>query len=66
MSGEQNVECPFCESEETIPIVYGLPGPELLAEAGRGEVALGGCVITFDSPDHKCTDCGAKFLTKGP
>ena len=66
MSGELNVACPFCESGETVRVVYGMPEPELEAMAARGEVALGGCAITFDNPDHKCTDCGAQFLTKGP
>lgn len=34
--------CPECDSNETIPIIYGYPGPELCEAAERGEVMLGG------------------------
>lgn len=36
-------------------IVYGMPGPELFEAAERGEVLIGGCVITGDDPTHGCT-----------
>ena len=40
--------CPACGNCD-IPTGYGLPGPELLAAAGLGEVRLGGCVL----PDRR-------------
>lgn len=66
MSGEPSVKCPFCGSDATIPVVYGLPGPELGAQAGRGEVALGGCLVTVDGPARSCTDCGGTFIGERP
>ena len=54
--------CPECGSTEVIPIVYGMPGLDLMQAADRGEVALGGCVIVegFD-PTHSCRVCGHEF-----
>ena len=34
--------CPECESEETIPIIYGYPSNEMCEAAERGEISLGG------------------------
>ena len=42
----------------TIRIVYGLPTPAAMDAAGRGEIALGGCIIVDDAPDRECTSCG--------
>ena len=35
--------CPTC-GQKMVPIVYGLPGPELFERAERGEIILGGCM----------------------
>ena len=35
---------------DVVPIVYGEPSEELVRRARRGEVVLGGCVITQHSP----------------
>ena len=52
--------CPICGSE-LIPIVYGMPGPEMLKKAERGEIYLGGCLITPDDPKYYCDDCDKEF-----
>ena len=50
-------ECPQCGSRENVvPIIYGYPGPELRDAAERGEVKLGGCVISGDDPRWYCKD----------
>lgn len=49
--------CPQCGAQETVPIVYGLPGPELFDQAEAGEVILGGCMIAFGNPDYTCRAC---------
>ncbi len=55
---DEYVECGECGSNtNVIPIVYGHPGPELREAAERGEVFLGGCVITEDDPLWYCRDC---------
>ena len=52
--------CPICGSE-LIPIVYGMPGPEMLNKAERGEIYLGGCVVTPDDPKYYCDACDREF-----
>jgi hypothetical protein len=53
--------CPECSSERMIPVVYGLPTPELFQRAASGEVALGGCVVFGNDPGWRCSDCGHSF-----
>lgn len=67
--------CPTCRAGKLIPIVYGLPGRELVAQYDRGEIELGGCVVgtVLDSshweteselevlaPELSCPNCDAK------
>jgi hypothetical protein len=55
---EEPLACPECGSNtNVVPIVYGYPSPELREAAERGEVFLGGCVITGDDPLWYCDDC---------
>jgi hypothetical protein len=53
--------CPDCRSPHVVPIVYGLPSPQLFAAARYGHVALGGCVVTQSSPEWSCRVCGRRF-----
>ena len=52
--------CPQCEGD-LVPIVYGLPGPELFAAADRGEVLLGGCIVSDSDPRVQCRECGCRY-----
>ena len=56
-------QCPKCGSTKVVQIQYGLPRftPELKEAVRRGEVVLGGCVISADSPKWACRDCGNRF-----
>lgn len=45
--------CPQC-GEVGIRVVYGDPTPETVEAAGRGEVALGGCIVGPGVPSHVC------------
>ena len=58
--------CPFCGSTTTLPILYGLPGPEMERQAWWGEVVVGGCVVTLGDPDRRCVDCGYEFVGATP
>lgn len=40
-----------------VPIVYGMPGPELIEASARGEVSIGGCVVHDDMPAFICSVC---------
>jgi hypothetical protein len=37
--------CPQCGSTDTIHIIWGYPGPELLRQEANGEIWLGGCTL---------------------
>ena len=51
----EQAACPECGAP-MVRIVYGYPSSELFARSARGEVALGGCVISGfgDDPTHRC------------
>lgn len=65
-------KCPTCKNGKLIPIVYGLPLRELMEQSERGEVELGGCIITkvFDpksgviigDPELYCPKCEGRFF----
>lgn len=55
--------CPYCKSKNVIPVVYGYPGPKMMEASARGEIKLGGCVITIDGCDNDayCKDCDREW-----
>lgn len=61
MGRDQKQKCPSCNSNNVVPIVYGMPASELMEQAERGEVKLGGCVVTGEDPGLYCQDCGREF-----
>jgi len=44
--------------ESAVRIVYGLPGPDVVDAADRGEVVLGGCMP--DGFAWQCRSCGRR------
>ena len=56
------VECPQCGSLDGTPIAWGYPGAGTFEAADRGEVVLGGCVVSADDPTHSCTSCGYSWV----
>jgi hypothetical protein len=56
--GAPRRRCPRCGALAVVPIVYGMPLPELFEMAERGEVLLGGCTIWPDQPERGCVECG--------
>ena len=63
--------CPTCNAGKLIPIVYGLPGRELIEKSGRGETELRGFVmiqiidenaIRSNDPELNCPACNSKFF----
>jgi hypothetical protein len=49
--------CPDCGAGDVVPIVVGLPDPELMGAADAGEVVLAGCVVMPNQPDWFCRMC---------
>lgn len=41
-----------------MPIIYGVPGLEIVTASQRGEVELGGCCVSDDLPMFRCGECG--------
>jgi DNA-directed RNA polymerase subunit RPC12/RpoP len=60
MGGKKDVACPACGARLAM-VVYGLVGPELVEADRRGEVWLGGCIISSDDPRYRCPECGRFF-----
>jgi hypothetical protein len=55
--GMTKLRCAKCGRSFRKEVVYGYPGPELLEQAGRGEVVLGGCGIGDPIDPWWCDDC---------
>jgi hypothetical protein len=52
--------CPNGHQVKPIPVVYGLPTPQLQAADNIGRVRLGGCDPTFENDRiGDCPTCGA-------
>jgi hypothetical protein len=53
--------CPACGSNRVRAIVYGLPSEELMEDASRERVILGGCTIVDGRPMLACLDCERRW-----
>ena len=53
--------CPACKKAKLAPLIFGLPGMDLMAQEGRGEIVLGGCVSSEFPPELQCLGCSAQF-----
>jgi hypothetical protein len=53
--------CPACGREDSVPMVYGLPSPDLMDLAERGLAVLGGCALPDDGNDVVCRSCGLEW-----
>jgi hypothetical protein len=47
--------CPYGHTDNIIPIVYGMPGKNLMEKAKKGKIHLGGCIITDCDPRFYCS-----------
>jgi predicted RNA-binding Zn-ribbon protein involved in translation (DUF1610 family) len=53
--------CPICNKKSVVKIVYGYPSQELLDEAIKKEVVLGGCIVDEANPEFQCLQCGNQW-----
>ena len=61
----------MCEVGKLIPIVYGMPSRGLIEQSERGEIELGGCVVSqvldpeiglvSGDPELSCPACEGRF-----
>lgn len=54
-------KCPACGANDTVKILYGMPTYEAFEASERGEISLGGCCISDNSPRWHCKACGQNF-----
>ena len=55
--------CPNCR-QKMLEIVYGRPSIETMEKAERGEVYLGGCMISYRNPKYHCNNCRRSYFKK--
>ena len=59
----ESSHCPDCNAElNKVPIVYGEASPEMMEQEKRGELLLGGCFYSPNSPEYPnyafiCPEC---------
>ena len=54
-------KCQACKGR-VVPIMYGEPTPEAGAQAARGEIVLGGCVVHPYSSQWICVNCHTEYI----
>ena len=59
-------KCSKCGSTHIGKYLYGLilPNEKLDKKINKGEIRLGGCMISEDSPNHHCIKCGVDLYEK--
>jgi hypothetical protein len=62
-SADQPTKCPRCGHSPVAEILFGLVAitPEIQADLDAGTLALGGCDVTSDDPEWRCTSCGCEI-----
>jgi hypothetical protein len=53
--------CPWCESEDVLPIVYGSPGPWVLRMTAEEKGVWGGCIVDGHEPQWFCVRCHGRW-----
>jgi hypothetical protein len=53
--------CPACQLKAGVKILFGFPSYKMFERSERGEIALGGCVLSEESPDYRCLSCGHEW-----
>ncbi|MGY1753818.1 hypothetical protein [Blastococcus sp. SYSU D01042] len=53
--------CPECGREDSIPLLYGMPGLDDFRLAERGLVALAGCVVPGEVDAFVCRSCDLQW-----
>jgi hypothetical protein len=59
--GRRGWVCPSCHSARVLPLEYGILNPRLSREIEVGKCAYGGRILSDESPELVCVDCGAEF-----
>ena len=60
-AGTSGFICPSCGDREPQRIAYGYPSPDMWDSVQLGEIVLGGCMISSESPNWLCRNCGLRW-----
>ncbi len=58
---KNNIICPNCGSK-MVDIVYGMPPADIGEKAKKGELFLGGCMISDNDPSYHCNNCKRSYF----
>ena len=60
---DEKLKCPHCNKTNIATIFYGYPGNMKALEKPleKGEIVLGGCIITGNDPEWSCNECGHRW-----
>ena len=62
MEKTEQERCPKCKSKNVAWILWGYPNMNLIQEElDKGEITLGGCIITDNDPKWECNDCSWRW-----
>ena len=53
--------CPGCGKEDSIPLIFGMPGFDDFRQAERGLIALGGCLVPDEEAGFVCRSCDLQW-----
>ena len=56
-------QCPVCQSNQVIPIIYGMPNADLVMKDAAGEAVIGGVATYAYSPEWHCNACRHQWRT---
>lgn len=54
-------KCPDC-GNKLVEIVYGMPGSDVIKQVEKGEVFLGGCMVSDVNPKYHCNTCERSYF----
>lgn len=61
----KGLRCPGCGEGRLLPLLFGMPAGEAILAAARGEIVLGGCVVSSapgaPEPRYACPACERQF-----
>lgn len=57
----KRANCPSCGKTNGVQLIWGMPDEDDLTLAQKGEVELGGCVITDMGVDRHCRSCSHQW-----
>ncbi|MEG0873408.1 MAG: hypothetical protein RSE57_05625, partial [Clostridia bacterium] len=54
------MKCPICKSK-MVNIIYGMPSSEVIVQAEKQKIFIGGCLVMENNPVYHCYNCQKSF-----